>query len=242
MCAACRHAHGYEFRARWVERVGNTDVALFDNILDASFGGAHRARLQIGIFDDAAGEAPVGGVFGWTGGLVVQTPTPAHSAETRTPGRLTPFISSTDAGANGNPPLPGGDPFEALTDIDATIGMQSLVWGFNDDGSPAPQPLPTIRGRNRFISVYEITVEPLIRNITGYYVRPSGVALGASSWVPVEAVPPDPDSGIPGSITYAPALIDPTSFDAPLFVYVIPTPGFAVAICTMLLITGDRRR
>lgn len=235
-------AHAFEYRVRWAERIGNVDVPLANNFLDASVG-SHRMRLQIGIFDNAAGEAPAGGIYGWTGGLVVQTPTPAYSTETRTPGRLGPFTSSTDPGANGNPPLPGGDPFEALTDIDATIGIQSLIWGFNDDGSPAPQPLPAIRGRNRFVSVFEITVLPISRDISGYYIRPSGLVRGASDWIPVGTpVPPDPDSGTPGSIVYAPVLLDPGTVDARLFVYLGPTPGTASMFIAPLFVAARRRR
>jgi hypothetical protein len=237
-------AHAFEFRYRWVERVANLDFPLADDLVVAYDGQPHQVRLQLGVFDNAAGPAPEGGFYGWTqGSLLVDTRSAADSDDRRTPGRLPTFAFSQAPGANGNPPLPDGDPFEALTDIDASIGIQSPVWGFNPDGTPAPQPGPRIVGRNTYVSVFSITVQPRNFSGSGYFVRASGNLYGATSWFTLGTpVPPDPESGTPGSVNYAAMVTQPSAFESALFVYLGPTPGTAGVLVISAAWAARRRR
>src|SRR6185369_4389892 len=95
----------------------------------------NRIRLQIGVFDDANGPAPAGGLIGWNSGSIVMTGLPENSRERRTPGRLQPFNTSSASNANGFPPpptlfgpVPSQADFQMWTEIDATIQTQSPLW------------------------------------------------------------------------------------------------------------------
>jgi hypothetical protein len=150
LLASAANADAYEFRVRFVERVGSSDTVLSGGNTIATVGGQeHRIRIQFGVFDDAEGTAPGGGYLGWNIGTITVNGGAADSDEFRNSpgghhigvGRLPPFnFAPASGGANG---VPAGDPFEALTGIDNTLGTQSVVWNF---GNPHPQPL--LRGRN----------------------------------------------------------------------------------------------
>ena len=104
-------ANAFEFRCRFVERVGTVDIVLSDSRIYTLPGLSRNIRLQIGVFDDAAGPAPLGGFVGWNvGTLTSLAPNNAWDLR-RNNGRLSPFNFSQHPNANGNPPLPGGDPF-----------------------------------------------------------------------------------------------------------------------------------
>lgn len=211
------------FRFRFVERVGSVDTVISQNTINAENGLQRRIRLQIGVFDVPAGPAPAGGLTGWNPGtLTVSGPT-SNSEETRTGGRLAPFTFSSSPFANGNPPLPKGDPFTELTDIDATVGTQTLLWDCDFDKTPLPQPTPIIRGRNTYISVYEFTIDPS-PGAVNYTVAAGGNLLAASAWETVGTpVLPNCKKGAFGFVTYTPALLPPVPLDAVLSVHVSGT-------------------
>jgi hypothetical protein len=234
-------ANAYEFRTRWVERIGSVDIEFTNGWIDAGDFRPHRVRFQVGFFDDANGPAPAGGLIGWsTGSLLVDARFPGEIEVRRTPGRLSPFNSVP--GANGNPPLPDGDPFESLTDIDATLGPQSFVWGFDVNGQPLPQPVPLIRGFNHYTSIFEITLRIAV-GADWTSIHAGGNLLSASEWNTVGTpIPPDPETQMPGSVTYAPVLLDPVKFTNTLIVYPGPTPGSASLLAAVGLANIRRRR
>ena len=121
-------ASAYEIRCRFVERVGSVDVPLQSNVIDATDHGVHNIRIQFGVFDDADGPAPDGGFVGWNVGTMTVSGSANNSDERRNSGRLSPWNFAAGPNSNGNPPLPGGDPFQMLTEIDATLGTQSRPW------------------------------------------------------------------------------------------------------------------
>lgn len=232
-------AEAFEYRARWVERIGNIDSVIGGDFaqIDGTNGAPVRVRLQIGVFDDAFGEAPAGGLLGWNvGTLASDTP---FITNNRTPGRLAPFTFSSLPSANGTP---AADPFVSLVDIDATLGTQSPFWGFDGENNPLPQPAPTVRGRNSFVSVYEFTTFPRPLNVD-YIIRASGNLLAASEWLPIGTpTPPDPESMTPGSVTYAPNATVPTSFSVSLIVTVTPSPGAGALLAIGGMLAARRRR
>lgn len=195
LLAAGGTASGYEVRIRFVERVGNTDVVIAHNEIDFSDGSARRIRMQIGVFDDAAGPAPAGGVVGWVNGSIATS----HVGR-RTPGRLGVF--AFPAGTNGEP---AADPFLRLTGIDAVLQPQSLPWECNG-GNPAPMPTPVIRGVNTYVSVWEATLDP--EHCGNANVEFSGEILVATRWDVVgQPTPPSCSAPpTPGSVVYAPVV------------------------------------
>lgn len=243
VAGAATCANAFEFQCRWVERVGNVDTVIGGSgaTIDATDGAPRRIRLQFGVFDDGQGAAPAGGFIGWNVGTLAISGPAANSDDTRTPGRLVPFNFANGVGANGNPPLPGGDPFTNLTDIDATLGTQSPFWGFDGEGNPLPQPQPVIRGLRGWTSVYEITIDPATGG-SNYTVTAGGNLVAADAWLVVgSANPPDPDSGTPGSVTYAPSTTAPVAFDCVLNV-MVPAPGAAALLGLGGLVALRRRR
>jgi hypothetical protein len=235
-------AHAWEFRWRFVERVGNVDLApLANDTIDASTGEPRRIRLQFGVFDDDAGPAPGGGFIGWNGGSVVVSGTPANSDERRTPGRLTPFF--TQGHGNGEPAI---DPFDAIIGIDAVMGLQGRAWRCNPDGTPAPMPPARTWGLNRYDAVFELTIDPA-PGAESYSVVFGGSLIAATEWrLAGEPWPPDcgdpanPDDDQWGSVTYAPFPTAPRMFEGTLHVYV-PAPS-AVVVAVAGLLGGARRR
>jgi hypothetical protein len=225
-------AEALTFQVRFVERIGTTDVVIGGNgaTVDASDGAARRIRVQLGVFDDGAGAAPAGGFVGWDVGTVSVSGTAGNSQERRTPGRIAPFNSSTNPNANGNPPPPTlagpdstGFDFQTLVEISAALGPQSPLWLCNGS-EPMVQPPPTIRGRNAFVSVYEITIDPAA-GAASYTVTLGGNLIAASSWTTLGTpFPPDCDNGIPGTVTYAPLPTAPLSFTAVLNVSTASAP------------------
>jgi hypothetical protein len=214
---------------RWVEDVGGKEVPLDKPhpVLDISDGRARQIRLQFGVFDDDNGPAPEGGFLGWNMGLLEAS----GGINRRSPGRLEPFTSATSPLANGNPPLPDGDPFRRLTDIDATIGVQTPFWGFDGDGNPLPLPGPVIYGRNEFISVFAITVQADPANGESYSLVASGQLLSATGWSIIGTpTPPNPDTGEPGFVAYSPMQAPPVEeMDCRLELFV-PGPGSAAVL------------
>lgn len=231
------HAHAWEYRTRIVERVGNTDIVLGDT---AEFlpGSTHRLRFQGGVFDDADGPAPEGGFNGYTLGTIS---TFGGGIWTRTPGRLVPFIFFQAPSANGNPPLPAGDPFTSLTQIDATIAVQGYAWTCDAQGNPNPMPQPVIRGRKTYISTYEITLTMDAAPAGDLRVVFGGQFTAADSWrVQGNAVPPDCESGENGSVFY----FCPLNGDRPLLEHelrIIPAPSSALALLVLAPLARRRR-
>jgi hypothetical protein len=227
-------AHAYEFRFRWVERVGDADVVIGGS--GASFDitsntGPHRLRLQFGVFDDAAGAAPLGGLIGWTNGSLNVSGPDANSRDRRTPGRLVPFTYPMTPNANGNPPPAGGlagpdddgFDFQVLTEISAGFAIQSYIWTCGPDGIPLPQPAPIAIGRNEYASVYEITTDPIDAGAQNYTITAAGDLLAASSWHTYgDGVPPDCANGIIGYVSYGPVALPPRPFSAFLNVILCP--------------------
>ena len=234
-------ANAYEIRVRFVERVGTTDTELAGNTLNAAPGSDHRVRVQFGVFDDAAGPAAAGGYLGWNVGTITVNGGAGNSDEFRNSGlgvhngvgRLSPWnFAPASGGANG---IPAGDPFEALTAVDNTLGQQAFVWTFGN-----PQPVPTIRGLNTWVSTYEISVVPNAGAVS-YSINFGGNVLAALEWRTVgEPVPPE-DENTPGGVTYAPFADAPRAFTAVLNV-LVPAPGAAALLGLGGLVAIRRRR
>jgi hypothetical protein len=236
-------ADAYEFRVRFVERIGSNNIELHEgHTIYMAAGEERRIRIQFGVFDDAAGAAPAGGFFGWNlGSITVNGWSPHNSDEFRNSpqgahngvGRLPPFNSApASGGANG---LPAQDPFEALTGIDNTLGNQSLIWNFGQ-----PQPQPVIRGLNTWVSTYEISIHPNAGALP-YTIGFGGSLLAATSWISGEPVPPQgPDQ--PGSVTYSPILTTSESFGATLLVAGLPSPSAATLFVLGGMAAIRRRR
>ncbi|MGE3107453.1 MAG: hypothetical protein AB7G11_00620 [Phycisphaerales bacterium] len=201
----------WHFEARFVGRVGSTDV-LIHSPYSIPEDHPTRIRLQFGVFDDASGAAPAGGFVGWNVGTLSITGigNPLRAGARRTPGRLAPFNFAAQPNANGDPPLPGGDPFGILTSIDNTVGIQSPPWTCVEHPLPEPQPPPVIRGLNTFVSVFEVTLTPLDYYLV-FELNFQGNFIAATEWRTVgNPTPPDcgdpddPSDDIPGQVTYAP--------------------------------------
>jgi uncharacterized protein (TIGR03382 family) len=150
----------------------------------------------------------------------------ANSNETRTNGRITPW----NFAPNGNG-VPAGDPFDALTGIDNTLGTQSPPW---PDG---PRPAATVRGLNTFVSTYEITIDPA-DGFSSYTIDFGGNVLAASAWNVIQENPPE--DGEPGTVVYAPNPTAAVPFTATL--NVVPVPGAAALLGLGGLVALRRRR
>ncbi len=210
LLASSTQSRAFEVRLRIVERVGNTDVVLVNNLIEWAPDTSRRIRLQVGIFDDAQGSAPPGGVVGWIDGSEHNV---LDALVRRTPGRLVPFVAPPDG--NGQP---AGDPFVDLTGIEAGIDVQTLPWTC-EDGIPRPLPQPIIRGRNSFVSIWEITIEFGHCPFTVGRVTFSGSLQSALQWVIDEPpIPPECDPPVPSSVTYIPIPIPPREFTITLLV------------------------
>lgn len=243
-------AEAYEFRCRFVERVGNVDVPLQNDTITVDHRAPpRRVRVQFGVFDDPTGPAPAGGFVGWNVGTIEVSGSRSNAVVTRTPGRLAPFNFFGGQNANGNPPLPGGDPFVSLSEIDATLGLQTPLWnGCDAGGNPVPPPPPVVRGLNSFVSVYEISVAARFQYFH-YDLNFGGNLIGATEWRTVGTpIPPncdDPENPEPGSVTYAPFPTSPVSLDCTLHIlsYDVPGPGAAAALaaCAGLTLLPRRR-
>jgi hypothetical protein len=201
-------SHAYEFRVRWVERIGDIDVVIGGDgaAFDVTPSHPRRIRLQFGVFEDAAGPPPAGGFMGWTRGELVLT----GGVNTRTPGRLTPFNFGSQPNANGVPLLPEGDPFLSLAEIDCNTRLQFPMWECAPDGTVPPQPGPIIFGHDAYISVFEFTTDPA--QVDGSYtVTVNGELRAAVEWrhigtpYPPECNDPnDPHDDVPGYIDWYP--------------------------------------
>jgi hypothetical protein len=242
-------AGAWEFRVRFVERIGTADVPLEGDgdEIDASSGDPRRIRVQFGVFDDGGEVAPRGGFAGWNFGAIDVSGVIDNSDERRTPGRLAPFNFAFGPAANGVPILPGGDPFTSLTGIDNTLGTMALPWLCGPDGMPLPPPMPVVRGLNEFVSLYEITINPN-PGASDYTVTVEGNLIGVIEWrgvgdpiAPDCGDPDDPNDDTPGSLTYAPFPTLPEFFERRLHV-VVPTPGGGVALAAFLGVMARRSR
>lgn len=255
VAGAAASANALTFECRFVEQTGpaagNFVVLPGNTITDAGIGGPlnhRRIRLQFRVVDDASGPAPAGGFVGENVGTLTVSGPVTNSNETRTPGRLNPFAFAAGVNSNGNPPLPGGDPFTMLTDLDNTQGTQGPLWQCNPDGSIPAQPPAVVRGRNTFVSIFEFTIDP-IAGAESYTVTAGGMLIAATSWLTV-GNPTPPDCGDPddtgddqvGSITYAPFPTDPVPFTCVLNVNIIPAPGAAALLGLGGLLVARRRR
>lgn len=221
LCAACSPLAADQVRVRFVERVGNVDVVLPGNQIGFDVF-PRRIRVQVAVFDDAQGEAPAGGVVGWNGSLRL-----TRWIGSRTPGRLPLFRSVK--GANGEP---AADPFLQIDGIEATIGSHVLVWAC-EGSMPIPLPVPVIRGRNQYVSVYEVTLRPVTWCAFGQaFMDLTGEVLTASSWeLAGEPRPPVcTDPPVPGEAVYEPegVIARPVSGTLTL---TVGAPGFPAPEC-----------
>jgi len=123
------------------------------------------------------------------------------------------------------------DPFQNLSEIDNTLGLQVPSWPAGSDPDTPPQPI--IRGLNTFVSVYEITLStavPYLYPIAA--ITYGGNMIAASEWRTVGTPnPPTPDE--PGQITYVPLPLPPVVFSRTLQVHIFPeapTPGSAAGL------------
>lgn len=249
LTTTCGIAYGVQashFETRFVERVGSTDVLLPGNVIDATDGNPRNIRIQMGVFDDAAGAAPVGGFLGWaTNGRIGVGGAIDNSDERRNPGRLAPFNWSTRSDANGVPELPGGDPFTDLNSIDATAGIQGIPWFCGPDGQPLPMPTPVIRGINNFVSVFAFSIDPAPFGYS-YSITAQGGLFAVTRWdvfQPSTTVPDcsDPDNPVTGFVSYLPIPTPSLLFTSTLRV-TVPSPTGGVLACGALLLSIRRRR
>ncbi|MBC7771035.1 MAG: hypothetical protein H7210_00935, partial [Pyrinomonadaceae bacterium] len=221
----------FEIRSRFVERIGNIDVTLANDSI-VNDGLVRNIRLQFGVFDNDAGPAPAGGFAAWWNGSLSVSGSEAASDVRRNPGRLAPFDYSTRPNDNGNPPLPGGDPFTMLTEIVAG-GGQIVPWICNPDGTPTPQPGPIVRGLNSFVSVYAFSIQGFTGE--GFTVTAGGKVAGAVYWDERSGhpVPPDcsdPENPIPGFAAYVAIPTPIQTFTRTLNVVPIPAPASLIAV------------
>ena len=246
--SAAGAAEAFEFRCRFVQRIGNTDVVIPGNYYSGSGTALLNIRLQIGVFDDASGPAPAGGLLGWNVGTLSVSGPVNNTVDRRTPGRLAPFNFAAGPNSNGNPPLPGGDPFTDLTEIDATLGTQSPVWVCDAQGVAPPQPAATVRGRNTYVSIFAFSTQATATS-TPYTITAGGNLLAATQWLPVGTPqapdcgdPLDPSDDIAGSVTYAPVPLAPRGFTCVLGIDPGgPAPG-AAALFALAGFAASRRR
>jgi len=251
VAGAASSASALTFECRFVEQTGSAAGAftvLPNNTIDASNGNPRRIRLQFRVVDDAQGAAPAGGFVGQNVGTLTVSGATNNSDERRTPGRISPFNFAGGVNSNGNPPLPGGDPFTMLTDIDNTLGTQAFAWNCDARGNPPPQPQPVSRGRNTFVSVYEFTIDPNLPGASSYTVTAGGNLIAATSWntvgtptMPDCGDPSDPSDDVGGSVTYAPFPTNPVAYSCVLQVNV-PAPGAAALLGLGGLLVARRRR
>jgi hypothetical protein len=263
LAGAAASANALTFQCRWVERVGSVDTVIGGDgaTLSVTPGSSHRLRLQFAVVDDASGGAPDGGFVGWNVGTLSISGPASNSQDRRTGqtsssgGRLSPFNFAGQPTANGNPPPSNGvngpdgpgDDFSGWTDIDATLGTQAFAWTCDANGNPAPQPQALVRGRNSFVSVYEITTTTNAAT-TNYSITAGGNLIAATEWRPVGTPTPpdcgdpaDPSDDINGSVTYAPFPTAPEAFNCVLNI-VVPAPGAAALLGLGGLLVARRRR
>lgn len=251
LLGAAGSADALTFQCRFVERIGNVDSILQNNTIDADNEQLRNIRLQFAVVDDSE-PAAAGGFIGWSAGSIIVNNSESNSDERRNgpgPGRITPFNSSSDPNANGNPPLPGGDPFTMLTDIDATIDTQSPTWVCDAQGNVPAQPPAVVRGRNfSFVSIFAFSTDPS-PGAQSYTITVSGNLIAATAWQIIGTPTPpncgnstDPTDDVPGSVTYAPVPTAPQPFTCVLSVRVIPAPGAAVFLGLAGLLAMRRTR
>lgn len=240
----------FEFRCRFVERVGNVDVELVNGTIDASDRRAHTVHLQFEVFSPVDDPTPApGGFVGWNVGTMAVSGSVVNSDERRAPGRLAPFNFAGGPFSNGNPPLPAGDPFTFIDQIDATLSTQAPPWVCNPDASVPPQPQPVVLGLNTFVSVFSFTIDPFQNGATDN-VTARGNLIAGTSWLPV-GTPVPPDCGDPenqsddvaGNITYVPIPSTPRSFTCVLEVSTVPGPsGISVVLAASAVCARRRYR
>jgi len=195
----------WHFECRFIERIGTTDHVLPNNTIDASNGELRLIRVQFGVFDDTDGPAPAGGLVGWQSGSLTVGGPEDNSEERRANGRISPFNFGGPEPVV--PPDTFYDPFTQLNDIRAVLGEQSPIWQCSP-GVPNPtQPAALIRGRNTFVSVYAISIDPH-HGAIDYTITAAGDLIAATAWEIVGTpVPPDcsdPNNPVPGHVVYSP--------------------------------------
>jgi hypothetical protein len=201
--------------------------APYPDLVDVIPGREYRVRVQFGVFQDGDHEVP-GGVLGWNIGSLVS----AQGTMRRTPGRLGIFTFAPAPPANG---LPAEDPFFALDQIDATLGLQSLPWLPGQE-----QPAPVIRGYESWVSVYEFTIPIAAHQTAGFDVRIRGNVPLAYGWFPI-ATPIPPDGDEPGLVTYAPMVLVTPRIERVVEFRVVPGPGGAACLIAGMLMLPRRR-
>jgi hypothetical protein len=209
--------------------------------------GSVRLRLRLGLFDDSPIPDPgfpgsvAGGIVGWNFGSLMASGECIEQFS-RTPGRLAPynFLPSQEDPLVG-PVLRD----ELLSGIDASMGTQSPFWGCDANGVPLPQPQPIIRGLDGYVSLYEITLQ--VSGVGPASVTALGMGVAASTWFEIgEPIPPDcsdPANPIPGSVTYAPLVVRPsTPISCTAEIICIPTPTGAGLLVLSFVFSRRRRR
>jgi hypothetical protein len=233
---AAAPASAFYFGTRFVERIGNTDVVLGDSVTFEA-GSTHRLRMQFGVFDDDNSAAPSGGYIGWN----VGTFSADFGSWTRTPGRLNPFTFAPFPYSNGVPEV---DPFTELEQIDNTLGHQAIPWFCDPNGEPTEPPAAVVRGRNEFISTYEVTVN-IPAGLEGAFDVTIGGNLLGVVWVFDQSLSrlPDCETGDPGFAFHRPLVTPVHPFTNDLRVnVVIPGPGVAGCLLMSLGLVARRRR
>lgn len=236
VAGAAMSANAFEIRVRFVEQTGDMPGdfnVLAGNEIDATDGAARRIRVQFGVFDDAGGAAPAGGFLGWNVGSLTVSGGAANSDETRTPGRLAGFDFAQGPNSNGNPPLPGGDPFDGLTEIDNTQGTQTVLWF---PGQPRPD--AGVVGLNDWVSTFEFTIDPAAGG-SSYDIALAGNAVPATGWNVIQQTMPGPTT--PGFVLFGPVAGTPAPIAGSLHVNV-PAPGAAALLGLGGLVAIRRRR
>jgi len=260
LAGAAASANALTFECRWVERVGSVDTVIGGDgsSLTVAPGTSHRIRLQFRVVDDGMGPAPGGGFVGWNVGSINVSGPAANSSDRRTNGRISPFNFAAQPTANGNPAPAGGvnagdlvgTDFEHWDDIDCTLGTQSPSWTgcIDTDGdgipdTPTPAPAANVRGRNVFVSIWEMTTTPTgDPGGSNYGITASGNLIAATEWRTVGTPqPPDCDTGEAGAITYAPFPTAPQAFNCLLNI-LVPAPGAAALLGLGGLLVARRRR
>lgn len=233
-------AHAWEFRTRFVERIGNQNVVLDGNAIDASNLQSRRIRIQFGVFDTGGDSAPAGGLIGWNEGTITVGGGADNSDEYRNSaggipnqdGRLNPFLTGGPIGFGAG--LPADDPFDSLRLIDNRIGNQVIPWGCGEE-----LPSAVSRGLNTYVSTHEITIAPRA-SATSYLVTYAGSLSAALGW-DLRELPGDPcDPDFSGFLTYVPVAAPARQFSASLLV-VVPSPSAALVLAAFAWSPRRRR-
>src|SRR5262249_54847888 len=125
-----------------------------------------------------------------------------------------------------------------LTEIDAVLQEPFVPWLCGPDGTPLPPPTAPVLGRNSFVSLYEITTDPIVGG-ESYDLTTSGSLLSVARFLEQD-VPPDCDTGEPGFIHFLVLPGRQDQFSSVLHL-IVPAPGAVAAGSSALLLFRRRR-